>query len=70
MTRILVVRENVEKYHSEWFQEASNLANAVDVQPAIPKRCGRQQHRNNVEVVKPEALYRRAVTAPLLDYLH
>ena len=69
MTRLSEVREDVEKCQSEWFQEATSFAHAVAVQPAIPRRCSRQQHRNNVEGDTPEAYYRRAVTVPLLDHL-
>ena len=62
------VRNDVDNYHTQWFQKAVNLGEAVGVEAVAPRRrCGRQQHRDNVEADTPEVFYRRAITIPFLD---
>ena len=35
----------------------------------IPRTCGRQTQRSNIEADSPEVYYRRTLTIPLLDHL-
>ena len=37
--------------------------------PEIPRRCGRQRHRDNVPVEDPKEYYKRSITIPFLDHL-
>lgn len=45
------------------------MCEAVDVELALPRRCGRQQHRSNMPGDTPSAYYRRQVSIPLLDHM-
>ena len=53
-----------------WFTEASNIAEAEETEePSIPRRCGRQTLRSNIEADVPETYYRHALTVSCLDHL-
>jgi hypothetical protein len=51
------------------FEKASKMAEEWDVELAIPRRVGRQTHRDNVEANSPEEYYRRTLFLPFLDFL-
>jgi hypothetical protein len=51
----------------EWYLAAVALAAEFEVEPSMPRRCGRQTQRDNVEAKTPEEYYRRALAIPLLD---
>ena len=50
------VRENVDSYHSRWFETVS---------PSMYRICGRQHHRASI----PSEYFRRTITVPILDHL-
>ena len=37
--------------------------------PSIPRRCGRQTQRSNVQAETPEEYYRRSLTIPFIDHM-
>ena len=45
------------------------MCRSVDVVPSIPRRCGRQLHRNNVPANDPRTYYQRCISVPLVDHL-
>ncbi|XP_067043827.1 uncharacterized protein [Acropora muricata] len=49
--------------------KAADIAAFYNIDPSIPRRAGRQQHRENVEADTPSAYWRRAVYFPFLDHL-
>ena len=59
----------IDVKHREWFEKAKEMAALVNVQPALPRTCGRQQHRDSHEADSPEEYFRRIVTIPMLDIL-
>ena len=63
------VRLDIETKHSTWWKDVTNMAHKVDVQPAMPRRCLRQQGRDNTPAETPEIYFRRAVSTKLLDEL-
>ena len=63
------LRENVDEHHSKWFAEVEEMCKAVDVQPSLPRRCGRQTHRSNIPAENPKEYFRRTITIPILDHL-
>ena len=50
-------------------EKATGIAAAYNIDPSIPRRTGRQQHRTNVEAGTPSAYWKRAVYLPFLDHL-
>ena len=63
------LRENVDKYHGQWFAEVEQLSGAIGTEPSLPRLCGRQTHRSNIPSQTPKEYYRRTITIPLLDHI-
>lgn len=63
------VRDNVERYHNEWFTEVGKMCNGMGTTPSMPRLCSRQCHRLNVTASNPSEYYRRTITVPVLDHL-
>ena len=64
------VRENITQHHNKWYRSAVHLNEKINGSPpCIPRRCGRQTHRDNVPALTPEEYFRRAVTVPFLDHM-
>lgn len=63
------VRTNIDAHHGNWFEEIEQICHAVDVVPALPRRCGRQRHRDNTPADEPVTYYRRCISVPLVDHL-
>lgn len=69
------VRQGVDEFHKDCFDEASDFARKLDVDIKRPRICGRQFYRQNVLLPEQtstpekqtEQYYRLNVTIPLLD---
>ena len=59
------VRENVDSYHSEWFEQSLRCGTT----PSIPRICGLQRHRTNTPASTASEYFRRTITVPILDHL-
>ena len=64
------VRDKVDSYHSQWFQQAVNLAREVGTEPSVPRTCKEQTQRDNTESSCAEEYYRRTLTIPFVDHLN
>ena len=62
-------RSNIDKHHRQWFQKVEKMCSDIDVEPCLPRRCGRQTHCSNVPADTPSEYYCRTVSIPLLDHL-
>lgn len=51
------LRENVDKYHSEWFLQVEEISTKIGTQPSLPRLCTRQTHRSNVPAETPSEYY-------------
>ena len=47
------VRENVDSYHSRWFETVSKMCNEVGTTPSMPRTCGLQRHRASIPAANP-----------------
>ena len=63
------VREEIDERHAAWWEEAVATAAGVNVEPSMPRTCGRQQGRSNTPATSPKEYFRRTVSVPLLDEL-
>ena len=63
------VRENVDSYHSRWFETVSKMCNEVRTTPSMPRTCGRQSHRASIPASNPSEYFRRTITVPILNHL-
>ena len=63
------VRNNIDKPHDEWYHEVEELCSALGAAPSLPRRYGRQEHRNNLPADDPSTYYRRCISVPMVDHL-
>ena len=63
------VRENVDSYHSKWFETVSKVCNEVGTTPSMLRICGCQRHRASIPASNPSEYFRRTITVPILDHL-
>ncbi len=63
------VRENVDSYHSKWFETISAMCSEVGTVPAMPRICSRQRHRASTPAINPSEYYKRTITIPIVDHL-
>ena len=62
-------RSNIEKHHRLWFRTVEQMCSDIGIDPSLPRRCGRQMHRNNIPADTPLEYYSRCLSIPLLDHL-
>ena len=60
------VRENVDSYHSRWFETVSKMCNEVRTTPSMPRICGRQRHRASIPASNPSEYCRRTIPSVLV----
>ena len=64
------IREDVEKEFETVYKSMSKTISLHDKNElSIPRRCGRQTFRSNVEADTPQVYWRRTVFLPFLDHL-
>lgn len=63
------VLENIEVYHEFWFEEAVNLAAALEIPIKIPRLFFRKQRPDAGEEVQPEAYYKVHLTFPVVSHV-
>ena len=66
---VLQAERNDEDVWDALLEKATEIAALYNVDPSIPRRAGRQQHRDNVEAETPSAYWKRAVYLPFLGHL-
>lgn len=66
---VFQVERNDDAVWDALVDKAADIAAFHNIDPSIPRRAGRQQHRENVEADTPSAYWRRAVYFPFLDHL-
>ena len=69
ITTLQDVRDNINKYHAEWYLTVEKLCEDVGTVPSIPRLCNRQIHRSNTPATTPSEYYCRTITIPLVDHL-
>ena len=63
------VRENIDEYHSKWFNDATQLAATVDAEAKMPRTCKRQTLKENHPADTALDYYRRMITSQFLDHM-
>lgn len=60
------VCDNIEVYHEFWFEEAVNLAAALEIPIKIPRLFFRKQRPDAGEEIQPETYYKVHLTVPVV----
>ena len=63
------MRMEISQLHSEWYDEAEELASSVNVEPSQPRVAQRQVNRANTPSDTISQYYERSITLPFLDHL-
>ncbi|KAK2871050.1 hypothetical protein Q8A67_023577 [Cirrhinus molitorella] len=62
------VYENIEVYHEFWFEEAVNLAAALEIPVKVPRLYFRKRPTSGEEI-QPETYYKEQVTLPVVSHV-
>ncbi|KAM9455961.1 THAP domain containing 12a isoform 2-T2 [Clarias gariepinus] len=60
------ILENIEVYHEFWFEEAINLAAALEIPVKIPRLFFRKQRADAGDEIQPETYYKVHLTYPVV----
>ncbi|KAM4628351.1 THAP domain containing 12b [Polymixia lowei] len=60
------VIDNIDVYHEFWFEEAVNLAAAMDIPVMVPRLFLRKQRAADVGEIQAEAYFKEYVTVPVI----
>ena len=63
------VRDSSDEQFEEIWKKAHTMAEAENVELSMPRRCGTQTLRNNVEAISPASYWKRVLFIPYLDHL-
>ena len=69
LSRVSSIRENVNVYHEQWYNEAISIAKRLNICESKPRRNKRQIFRDNHDANDISSFYRVSLTIPLLDIL-
>ncbi|XP_066916669.1 52 kDa repressor of the inhibitor of the protein kinase-like [Clytia hemisphaerica] len=62
-------RDEVDKYHDKWYDEALVIAERLHIKEAKPRTCLRMTHTDNHDAKSIRDFYRVSLTIPLLESL-
>lgn len=62
------VSDNIDVYHEFWYEEATNLANALDIIVKVPRSFLRK-HNSNSAAIQPENYYKEHVSVPVVKHI-
>lgn len=63
------VLDNIEVYHEFWFEEAVNLATAMEIPVKIPRLFLRKQRSIETVEIQAESFYKEYLTLPLMEHI-
>ncbi|KPP63611.1 52 kDa repressor of the inhibitor of the protein kinase-like [Scleropages formosus] len=63
------VMDNIEVYHEFWFEEAVNLAAALEIPVKIPRLFYRKQRSGTWMDIEPECYYKESLTIPVVAHV-
>ncbi|KAJ7984304.1 hypothetical protein DPEC_G00363340 [Dallia pectoralis] len=63
------VSDNIDVYHEFWFEEAVNLANALDIPVKVPRLFLRMYRPENGTEIQPESYFKDNLTAPVVSHV-
>ncbi|CAI6376442.1 unnamed protein product [Macrosiphum euphorbiae] len=63
------IRKNVDSHFKNIFSEVLKIGSKIDVDIKIPRVCGKQNQRANVNVTNPENYYKITIFIPFLDQI-
>ncbi|XP_070699804.1 THAP domain containing 12a isoform X2 [Pempheris klunzingeri] len=62
------VSDNVDVYHEFWYDEAVNLATAMEIPVKVPRSVLRK-HQSGSGAIRPESYYKEHLSVPVVDHV-
>lgn len=66
----MTIRNQIDFYHDQWYQQAIVLAGKVGIEESMPRTVGRQTTRDNHPAADASEYFKRAITIPVIDHLN
>ena len=66
----VTIRNQIEFYHDQWYQQAISLAAKIHVQESMPRTISRQTTRDNPPATNASEYFKRVITIPVIDHLN
>lgn len=63
------VSDNLEVYHEFWFEEAVNMATAMEVPVRVPRLFLRKQQTPDTIEIQAESFFKEYLTQPVMEYI-
>lgn len=63
------LREGADEHFKQIFKDVSDIANLANVEICMPRICGRQTQRININSKDPETYFKVSVFLPFLDFI-
>ncbi|XP_067113087.1 THAP domain containing 12a [Osmerus mordax] len=63
------VSDNIDVYHEFWFEEAINLASAMEIQVKVPRLYLRKHRSESGTEVQPENYYKEHLSVPVVTHV-
>lgn len=63
------VLDNIEVYHEFWFEEAVNLATAIEIPVKVPRLFLRKQRAIETVEIQAESFYKEYLTLPFVEHI-
>jgi len=63
------IRQDIDKYHVKWYEEALDLAKKLEIPELKPRTTSKQTFRANHSSVSVSEFYKLSLTIPLIDHL-
>ncbi|XP_066518644.1 THAP domain containing 12b [Hoplias malabaricus] len=63
------VIDNIEVYHEFWFEEAVNLATAMEIPVRVPRLFLRKQQAVEPVEIQAESFFKEYLTIPVMEYI-
>ena len=61
--------QDIDTHHAQWFLTITEMLSEVDIEPSVPRRCGRQTQWSNVPADTPSEYFQRTISIPVFDHL-
>ena len=66
----VTIRNQIEFYHDQWYQQAISLAAKIDVQESMPRTISKQTTRDNPPATNASEYFKRVITIPVINNLN
>ena len=67
--RVKEIRVDIDHEFEAWYIDSKRIAGELQVEEKVPRTCGRQTKRKNINISNLSEYFKFTVAIPFLDYL-